>query len=81
VSLYRVHTLDAIPFRSRLRFDFELHHWGDAAVPMELDAVAFYYARPGARVEPVASDPALYRVPKLPPAPEGVRPSEYTCGG
>ncbi|HKP58149.1 MAG TPA: glycoside hydrolase family 172 protein [Polyangiales bacterium] len=80
-SLYRFHILDAIPFTAELRFDLEVLHWGDPAVPIAYDAIGFFYARPGVRVEPRADDPGHYRVPELREGPPpGLEPSDYNCG-
>ena len=43
----RVRVLDAIPFRSALRFDMEAWH-APNLTPMEYAAATFWYARPGA---------------------------------
>lgn len=80
-SLYRFHVLDAISFRSELRFDLEVRHWRKQPVPLAYDAVGFYYVRPGAIAEPVSSDPNSYRVPQLPAAPPPETPAgPYSCG-
>lgn len=42
----RVRALDAIPFRSALRFDMEAWHWPNW-VPLDYAAATFWYARPG----------------------------------
>ncbi|MEM9196021.1 MAG: glycoside hydrolase family 172 protein, partial [Myxococcota bacterium] len=41
-SLLRLHVLDPIPFRERLRFDMEVWHWG--TVQLEFDNVNYWYA-------------------------------------
>jgi hypothetical protein len=45
-SMNRFHVLDPLPFERSLRFDFEVWHWSDTTVA--LDAVLYWYARPGA---------------------------------
>ncbi len=47
-SLNRFHVIDPIPFNRRLQFDFEVLDW-NLSSQLALDAVAYYYARPGAR--------------------------------
>lgn len=47
-TVCRLRGLDAIPFRSSLRFDMELWHW--QACDMAYMGTTFFYARPGARV-------------------------------
>ncbi|HKU36920.1 MAG TPA: glycoside hydrolase family 172 protein [Polyangiales bacterium] len=79
-SLYRFHVLDAIPFARELRFDLEVSHWADRAVPIAYDAVSFYYVRPGARVEPSADDAAHYRPPELRDPPPDIEAADYNCG-
>jgi hypothetical protein len=49
VSAHRFLVLDPIPFRTGLRFDLEVLHWGESA-EMTYDAVSFWYARPGSRM-------------------------------
>jgi hypothetical protein len=39
----RFHVLDAIPFRSSLRFDLELWHW-DPDEAVQFDTLAYFYA-------------------------------------
>ena len=46
-SMNRFHVIDPIPFTSALRFDFEVWHWSDTTIA--LDAMLYWYARPGAR--------------------------------
>jgi hypothetical protein len=66
--LYRFHVVDAIPFTRSLRFDLEAHHWqlGREDVPVQYDAVYFFYARPGATTEGRALSPADFYTPTLP---------------
>lgn len=82
VTLYRFHTLDAIAFRSSLRFDLEVNHWGQTPLDVAYDGTVFFYARPGARfTTPVAPD-AAYLLPENPaPAPVELPEQPYTCGG
>lgn len=79
-SLYRFHVLDAIPFARDLRFDLEVSHWSEQPVPIAYDAVSFYYARPGAQVEPSVDDAAHYRVPELTNPPPAIDSADYNCG-
>jgi hypothetical protein len=80
-SLYRFHVFDAIPFRTGLRFDLEVRHWRKHPVPLVYDAIAYFYARPGAVAEPKASDPARYRLPLEANPPLDMSPAHYSCGG
>lgn len=67
-TVLRRRALDAIPFRSRLRFDLELWHWHQCE--MLYSATTFFYARPGA-VPPAVPVPERVRAglpaPLLPP--------------
>jgi hypothetical protein len=81
VSLYRFHVLDPIVFSRNLRFDLEVNHWGNTPTPVEYDSVVYYYARPGAKVAPLA-DSASYRIPVFDvPPPANVNEGPYRCGG
>jgi hypothetical protein len=80
-SLYRFHVLDAIPFRTGVRFDLEVRHWRKQPVPLVYDAIGFFYVRPGATVEPRADDPTQYQVPVTTNPPLELSPARYTCGG
>lgn len=51
----RYRSLDAIPFKSKLKFDMELWHW--APTTMNYAPATFFYARPGASTN-VKPDPA-----------------------
>lgn len=42
----RTRNLDTIPFRKSLRFDMEIEHWQDPKI--DIGAVVYWYARPGA---------------------------------
>ncbi len=46
VTVTRSRSLDAIPFRSSLRFDMEVWHWARSALAYA--ATTYWYARPGA---------------------------------
>jgi hypothetical protein len=52
-SVNRFRTLDAIPFAKSLRFDMELWHWGETRVTWS--AMIYYYARPGAEDDLMAT--------------------------
>jgi hypothetical protein len=54
----RWRALDAIPFRTSLRFDMELWHW--ARTRVNWAPATFWYARPGARCD-VAPEPEAAR--------------------
>lgn len=82
-SLYRFHVPDPLRFADRLRFDFEVNHWGKTGGRVAFDSVAYFYARPRARVEssPLAATPPF--IPELneSAAPEGLEVGPYQCGG
>jgi hypothetical protein len=80
-SLYRFHVLDAIPFRTSLRFDLEVRHWRKQPVPLVYDAIGFFYVRPGATVDPRSNNPTNYQVPLTANPPLEFSPAHYTCGG
>jgi hypothetical protein len=61
-SMNRFHVVDAIPFRRRLSFQQEVVDWHQQS-HIILDAVAYYYARPGARNNLPQVDAARARVP------------------
>jgi hypothetical protein len=48
-SMSRFHILDPIPFERGLRFDFEVWHWSDTT--LTLDALLYWYARPGSKAD------------------------------
>jgi hypothetical protein len=79
MSLYRFHVSDAIPFRTGLRFDFEIRHWRKQPVPLVYDGIGFFYVRPGANVEPSASEPARYRSPLPQNPPLELDAAPYNC--
>jgi hypothetical protein len=54
-SMNRFHILDAIPFSRAFRFEMELWHWQETSVTW--DAMAYYYARPGAKDDVPPLDP------------------------
>lgn len=69
-SNIRYQILDSVPFHKSLGFDIEVWHW--EAVQIQYATVAFFYAGPGARIEPgipnlserkVYPKPALKREP------------------
>ena len=68
VALYRFHVVDAIPFTRALRFDLEALHWqaGMRDVPVQYEAVYYFYARPGARTEERPVGPMDFQPPSLP---------------
>jgi len=81
VALYRFHAPDPIRFRSSLRFDLEVNHWGKSGKPVAHDGIVYFYARPGARV--TTMDAAPWSIPELPhdgPPPD-VAEGPYRCGG
>jgi hypothetical protein len=81
LSLYRFHVADPIPFRSALRFDLEVRHWG-RPVDVTYDAVSLWYARAGSALQGAARDQAAFRVPELGvPTPRDVPVAPYRCGG
>lgn len=61
--LHRSHALDAVPFRRRLRFEFERWHWVEDA-RVDYRTVAYWYGAPGARAS----------LPETPPAAERALP-------
>jgi hypothetical protein len=61
-SVNRFHVIDAIPFQRRLQFDLEVLDWHRRS-HIVLDAVAYYYARPGARDHLPPVTPAVLRIP------------------
>jgi hypothetical protein len=64
-SLYRWRALDAIPFKTKFRFDMENWHWSDVVV--ERAATLVYYAKPGAKDDAPAltADGIAALAPKL----------------
>jgi hypothetical protein len=80
VAVNRWHVLDAIPFTRDFKFDMELWHW-DPEVKVDMSAVAYWYARPGATdtAKPLTRANLTlkllpeYEVTKVPGAIEGER--------
>ncbi|QEH38882.1 hypothetical protein OJF2_74920 [Aquisphaera giovannonii] len=64
-SEVRYQILDAVPFRSSLAFDIELWHW--EAVKVQFATLAYFYAGPGAKVEPGVPDLSGRKVYPKPP--------------
>lgn len=79
-TLYRFHVLDPLRFRSSLRFDMEVRHWGDP-VDVTYDAASFWYSRPGSVARGMSSAREDYRQPASPDAPAELPEGAYTCGG
>ena len=46
-SMNRFLVLDPVPFEQSLRFNLEIWHWSDTSIAV--DALLYWYARPGAR--------------------------------
>jgi hypothetical protein len=81
-SQYRFHVADPIRFRTRLRFDWEVNHWGDTPSPIAYDGIVYFYARSGARLSTEPAAASAYRVPVLDvPEPAEVPAAPYRCGG
>jgi len=79
MTLYRFHILDALAFRSALRFDMEVRHWGDP-VEVTYDATSYWYALPGSRSLTRPPRPADFRVPELTSdLPDDADPAPYRC--
>jgi hypothetical protein len=80
-ALYRFHVPDPIRFRSGLRFDLEVNHWGDSGRPVAHDAIVYFYARPGAQVK--STEVAPFSIPELPAdsEPQDLPEGPYRCGG
>ena len=65
-SNIRYQILDSVPFHKSLGFDIEVWHW--EAVPIQYATVAFFYAGPGAQIEPgipVLTDRKVHPKPAL----------------
>ena len=66
----RTRNLDTIPFQQQLKFDMEIEHWQDPKI--DIGAVVYWYARPGATsnrvplpeeaTRPLAQVPLPYRI-------------------
>jgi hypothetical protein len=79
-SLYRFQIPDPIPFRSGLRFDQEVQHWGQA-VDVTYDGLSLWYTRPGANAEGPDAPATAFRIPVLGvPEPTNVAVAPYQCG-
>ena len=79
-SMYRWHILDAIPFRSELRFNLEVLHWRSGAQPVAFtqDALAVWYATPGGSVRSRGVDLSDFQVP-LVNSSGALWPYPYDC--
>ncbi len=64
-SNIRYQILDSVPFHQSLGFDIEVWHW--EAVPIQYATAAFFYAGPGAAIEPGIPDLSDRRVHARPP--------------
>jgi Protein of unknown function (DUF2961) len=80
-SLYRFHIADAIPFQSKLRFDFEIRHWRKSPIPLSYDGISYFYVRPGAVIQPKPPGPDTYKVPVETNPPLEMPEARYSCGG
>ncbi len=63
-AVNRWHVLDSIPFTTSFRFDMEVWHHEDTTV--SLQAVSFYYGRPGCRDSAVGLTPEMLVIPEPP---------------
>ena len=59
-SNIRYQNLDAVPFQKSLAFDIEVWHW--EAVKIQYATIAYFYAGPGAQIEPGIPDLSARRV-------------------
>jgi hypothetical protein len=66
-TLTRVRSLDAIPFKQRLKFDMEVWHW-NREIEVAYAAAVYWYARPGtvSNREPCPEE-ASRQIPQPPP--------------
>jgi hypothetical protein len=64
-SNIRYQVLDSVPFRKALGFDIEVWHW--EPVKIQYATIAYFYAGPGARIEPGIPDLSKRRVYPKPP--------------
>ncbi|MDR3621256.1 MAG: DUF2961 domain-containing protein [Paludisphaera borealis] len=64
-SNIRHQILDSVPFRKSLDFDLEVWHW--EAVKMQYATLAYFYAAPGATIEPGVPDLSTRKVHPKPP--------------
>lgn len=65
-SVNRWHVLDKIPFERDFRFDMELWHWHETC-KVDMSVVCYWYARPGGTDNFPPIEPAMLRVPDVPP--------------
>jgi hypothetical protein len=79
-AVNRWHIMDRIPFEREFRFDMELWHWHDKIQIPSLSVVSYWYARPGAKSNRQAIQPAdlpLTLLPKyVPPRVAGTLEGE-----
>jgi hypothetical protein len=61
-AMNRWHVIDAIPFQDRIQFDLEVEDWPRDS-HISLDAVSFYYAKPGAFDNLPSPSPAQLLIP------------------
>ena len=64
-SNIRYQILDSVPFHKSLDFDIEVWHW--EAVKIQYATIAYFYAAPGARIEPGIPDLSTRKVYPKPP--------------
>jgi Protein of unknown function (DUF2961) len=64
-SNIRYQILDSVPFQKSLNFDLEVWHW--EAVKVQYATIAYFYAAPGARIEPDIPDLSTRKVYPKPP--------------
>jgi hypothetical protein len=64
-SNIRYQILDSVPFQKSLNFDLEVWHW--EAVKVQYATMAYFYAAPGARIEPGIPDLSTRKVYPKPP--------------
>ena len=64
-SNIRYQILDSVPFQKSLGFDLEVWHW--EAVKIQYATIAYFYAAPGAQVEPGIPDLSTRKVYPKPP--------------
>ncbi|MCP4600657.1 MAG: DUF2961 domain-containing protein [Proteobacteria bacterium] len=83
MSLYRWNILEPILFERNLKFDFEVLHWnqGDEAVQLALDALVYWYARPGSNVVSDPSQLSEFVIPQINGESDSTEMGVYSCGG